>query len=424
MMNKFGILKRFLIVWIVYWLLYYIQPVRSEYTDIGLAWLLQLLFVLLISIFYCISAFLFIPGHKKNSLTFIKPEDSINAIRWGLRLSFLGLILLTYDKIIMQGIDYFSGLAQAREQWRQLGEDRDAQASSIFSALGYLFGGAFFLPLGLVMSRHTILTDIKRFKFFILCFVLLIANSLLTGGRSAIFLAAAFVSFGYFSSKSNVYLWRNYAIRYAFLLIGLLTLVYILYVFSSRAKANDLDITLYSLDFLSYLNLLPESWFENFVENFSFGWIFALLNLATSYLTHSLVTTAAIIGNADSGGDVIFGYVIVLISKLGFSGASVDWFLSGRFPSMPGALYLQFGIYGLIVVSIILGLIAGLTSSLFTKQSGSLSLFLICASIESILLMSPFLFAGDLLFFPFMVTGSMLVIISIKIFNKNIKQYE
>ncbi len=267
------------------------------------------------------------------------------------------------------------------------------------------------MPLGLVLSRHTKLTDGRRFKFLILGFLLLMVNSLMTGGRSAILLAIAFVSFGYFSTTVHGRLWSNKIISQSIKMLIFLIMSYALYIFYSRAEANNLDVVTYSLRFLNHLNLIPMSWFVDYVEISSIGGILALLNLAVSYLTHSMVTTAAIIDYGVDNGDAIFTYAILLGSKLGINNPPVDWFLSGRFPSMPGALYMQYGLFGLLLTASLLGVLSGFFNGFFVRKPQSSFLFLICSSIESILLLSPFLFAGDFLFYPFMLLGGIFSIV-------------
>lgn len=418
----FGTLKRFWVIWVSYWLAYLFQPVRSIYQDINLAWLLQFVFVMVLSLAYAIGACLLLACTKP--LPVGKAEiDQVEVnmiIRWGLWISFLGLVFLAYDKIVVQGIDYSLGLAAAREQWRMSGETRDGQISSLFSSLGYLFGGAFFVSLGLTLSGSVLLPDSTRFRFFLFGFFLLMANSLATGGRSSIMLAVAFVSFGYFSSRQGGRpLWRNSGIKKLFAATGIFAIAYIFYVFYSRALASEAGMAEYSLDFLEYLSLEPMSWFAEFAATSTMGSMLALVNLAVSYLTHSLVTTAAIIGQAGDSGNAIFVHLMSIGAKIGVFDAPVEWFLAGRFPSLPGALYMQFGITGLLLVASVVGIIAGLSCAMFFRRPASMNLFLVCASIESILLLSPFVFAGDLLFFPFMLIGGVMAITAGKNFGRH-----
>ena len=421
-MTRFGTLSRFCLVWLLYWVIYFLQPVHSAYGGMEVAWLLQFVFVTVLSIAYVIAS-LFVPLYPRGQRGLNRSFDTIEAtsvIRWGLGISLAGFGLLLYDKIFIQGIDYSQGLAHAREQWRVLGEEREGAASSLFSALGYVFGGAYFLSLALTISRFVHLSDSRRFFYLLFGIGLLLVNSVATGGRSSILLVIAFGCFGYFSSQSRYFppLFRRSLFWKALWGFAAITGTYVLYVFQSRAVASELDVATYSIDFLEFLGLEPEAWFVQFAHSSGLGGVLALFNLAISYLTHSIVTTAAIVEHAGVSGDAIFLHFISLGAKIGLLEAPTEWFLSGRFPSVPGALYLQFGLVGLVLGAGCLGLLAGVLSTLFHRCRDSIPLFFMCAIVESILLLSPFLFMGDFLFFPFLVFGGAMSIVFSRFFGR------
>jgi hypothetical protein len=415
-----GMIKRFWFIWVIYWLLYLLQPVYSIYQSVELAFLLQFLFVILLSLSYIVGASTLPLRSLSLSMviTQMNQAEVANIIRWGIWISILGLAFIVYDKTVIQGIDYSAGIAKAREQWRVLGEDRDHQVSSPFSVLGYLFGGAFFVSLALTLSRMVLLPDLKRLRYALLAFIILMLNSIATGGRSSILLALAFISFGFFSSRRYDFppLWRSNRFVPVFLVTAAFGGAYLLYVFFLRAVAINVELADYSLGFLEHLGLEPTPWFTAFTTSSTVGSGLSLINLTISYLTHSLVSTAAIIENSDEGGHAVFVYFISIANKLGSFDAPIDWFLSGRFPSLPGGLYMQFGLSGLVIGALMLGITAGLAAALFARRPDSVVLFFLCASIESILLISPFLFAGDLFFFPFMMIGGGMAIFAGKIF--------
>lgn len=414
-MNRYGTLKRFCIVWLLYWTIYLIQPVHSIYPAVGMAWSIQFLFFVVVCFTYAIASGL-VPAHNNSSHTHVMLFDVVEAnyiIRWGLVISFVGLLFLLYDKVFIQGIDYSQGLAEAREQWRLLGVKRGGGVSSIFSALGYALGGTYFLSLALTFSRFVYLSDSRRLFYLLSGWGLLISHSLATGGRSSILLAIAFVCFGYFSSKHDGLppLFRRSIFRKIMWMGAVIMSAYVLYVFYARAVSMKIEVTTYCMDALGFLGLAPEAWFIQEVDASSFGGIVALLNLAVSYLTHSFATTAAIAEYTGENVNAIFVYLFSLGAKLGVLEILPEWFLSGRFPSLPGALYLQFGLFGVLAGAGSIGFLAGMLSSLFVQRRYSITLFFMCAVVESILLMSPFLFVIDFLFFPFLVFGGVILIV-------------
>lgn len=421
---QYGLLRRFCIAWVLYWIVYLIQPTHSLYPDIVAAWGLQFLFVLTLCISYLIISIGFV-GIAGMSLTPISSIDFNKAnkiIQWGLLASLIGFLLLLYDKIFIQGIDYSQGLASAREQWRIIGEQREGAASSLFSALGYVLGGTYFLSLALTLSRFVNLGDSRRFLYLLLGGVILGLHSLITGGRSSILLAIAVISFGFFSSKHDRFppLFNRIHFKTFIWAFSAIIFSYVVYVFYSRAATTETGISEYSLDFLEHLGLQPYAWFVDVCKSSTIGGMLAVLNLTSSYLTHSLATTAAIVQYSGWESDgVIFSHLISLSSKLGLSEPPMDWFLAGRAPSLPGALYLQFGLMGMLFGAFLLGTLSSIFEALLFCRPDSLVLFFICTIIESILITSPFLFVGDLLFFPFMVIGGGALIVFSRFFRRS-----
>lgn len=416
-MNQYGMLKRFCGAWMLYWIIYWVQPVHSIYPGIPEAFLLQISFVTITAAFYLIG----VSGSGGTAALvpsgIFDPQYAKFVIKSGIVISVIGLSFLLYDKVGVQEIDYSQGLAIARQEWRVLGEERSSAASSIFSVLGYLFGGAYFLSLALAVSEVTPLTDKQRFFYIFISLLIIILNSAITGGRSSILLAIVFCCFGYFTriniDRSGLFVSTKYNIYFKILLSfgG----IYVLYIFYLRALASDQFVGAYSLYFLEYLGLAPSEWFARIAYETSWGEGLALLNLSVSYLTHSMTTTAAILQTTDQTGDVLFVNFMQIGSKFGLFAQPTEWFLAGRFASLPGALYLQYGLIGTVIGSAFLGMAAGAMAKKFSLQPTRFLFFFFCSIIELILLMSPFLFAGEFLFFPSVVIGGFLIIALAKV---------
>lgn len=406
-------IARFCVVWLAYWLVFLAQPVKSVFPNVGTAWLVQLSFVIAVTV-----SFLIVQQAKAPHGRGVSPMPSalntpfaVAVVKTGYVVSLIGLILLVYDKIVLQGIDYSSGIAVAREQWRIVGEDRGGGASSIYSAIGYIIGSAYFLSLAIVFSRNMHIPDRQRFRLMMTGLLLLLANSLITGGRSGVLLAVVFVSYALFSGDRRqgrrlFNRWKYRVIPAFFLGIAF---TYALFIFGQRAAATDVDLAFYSLGFLNFLGLEVYQWFEALTQSISLGWLLALINLAVAYLTHSFASMAAIV-NFEGGSEVVvFGYLMSLLAKLGLvAGGQDDWFLSGRLPSLPGGLYHQFGFLGMLLFGLFLGSLGGWMRGSYKWRRTSVSAMFYCCVLESILLMSPFLFVGDFLFFPFLIIGGVM----------------
>lgn len=406
-------IARFCFVWLAYWLVYLVQPVKSVFPNMEMAWLIQFSFVCAVTASFLIVQRTKAPRGNDVRLQSATMDTSfaVSVAKAGYAMALIGLALILYDKTVLQGIDYSSGIAIAREQWKTLGAERGGGASSVYSALGYIIGSAYFLSLAIVFSSKVDISDRRRFRLMIIGLALLLLNSLVTGGRSGVLLAVVFVSFAFFSGDRQQArrLFRRWQYRVLPLLFLGIAFAYALFVFNQRATAVDVNVTVYSLGFLGFLGLEAYPWFDSFVNDISLGWLFSMMNLAVAYLTHSFATMAAIVDVRNGGEVVVFGYFVSLLAKLGLvSNVSEGWFLSGRFPSLPGGLYHQFGFLGMLIFALVLGSLGGWIRGLYKWRTNSISAMFFCCIVESIFLVSPFLFVGDFLFFPFLVIGGVL----------------
>jgi len=387
-----------------YWLVVLLLPVSSIYQGIVQAFVLQFGFVFVVAgtIFLVLS----ITGYRRMpsalSVTIYRAET----LAWvALLLSMAGLAFLVYDKIYVQGIDYTDGIAIAREEWRRQGLIRDNRASSIMSALGYIFGSFYFVASILTILERDKIRSGSRIFILLISFILLLMNSLLTGGRSIILLFLAFLY-----AASGVY--RGIRLRDLIrrpsqraLLQGILiaAVIYVAIVFYFRADASGgAGIEYYVLGFFPYLGLQADPWFEEFLRTSSWGGLASVMTITLSYITHSFSTVAAIVDHGIEDKTLIFMHIVDLLSKVGLTERPDSaWFLAGRFPSVPGALWLQFGTAGLIVGSILLGIIAALARIWVVASPESILAIGANLCMEAILILSPAVFAADFLSFPF-----------------------
>jgi hypothetical protein len=397
-------LRHFLKVWLVYWLVIALLPVHSIYPATAEAFLLELTFVALVAL----SAQFVLSVARVRQM----PEGgrfdiacAPQLITIGIVMSVIGLVSLMYDKVFIQGINYADGLAVAREEWRRIGEDRDGQASSIFSTLGYFFGSAYYVSAVLTVTQTRVLTARARTVSLLACFILLVANSMLTGGRSSILLMAPMIISAYGARRgTRTYVRANKTQTRMIKALALIAGVYVVFIFYQRASAGDFDALDYALDFLPYLGVEADDWYRNSLHGGPLDALSAILVLATAYVTHSLSTVAAIIDAPPEHKTIVFEHITTLLYKLGLADKpDTEWFLTGRFPSVPGALWHQFGPVGFVVGSMTLGLGAGLTKVWTVQQPRRLFPLGAYTLAEVTLMLSPAVLAADALSFPFVL---------------------
>jgi hypothetical protein len=327
----------------------------------------------------------------------------------GMVLSFAGLGLLLVDKVVIQQIDFSQGIAIARDLWRREGEFREG-ISSVFSVLGYLLGFTFMAAAALAHLRWESLRPAIR--TFALCgsVFLGLAYSLLTGGRSIILVQlAAFAATGALRVLAGHKFFPGRMLRalsWAIALLGL-AIFYSVYVFSERAAAAGIDPSVYSNEMLAFLGGSPTDRFqtlEALPEGLSGVAQFGVI--AGAYLTHSFGTFESVMDMMSTPGSASFVFARSLLARLGMSDPVVEeWILSGRFLSLPGVLWYDFGWLGVCVGAALLGILLGLIRPLLHVKRFPATSTSFCVAIIVTCLISPLLLAPDLLAFPLMWVG-------------------
>ncbi|MGR7920569.1 hypothetical protein ACU6RQ_05580 [Zobellella denitrificans] len=396
-------IKSFLFIWIGYWLIVLLLPVNSLYPDVHSAFFLQFSFVFFVLLGYF--WFEMVQATPKAPVWGSRvPHDVYLMIKISLYLSLVGTLFLLFDKVFVQGIDYSNGVAVAREAWRMEGVAREGRVSSIFSVIGYLLSSGYFVAAILFVLAGKNFHSSVRYKIVLAVFILLMVNSILAGGRSNVLLLGAFV----FATITSLKGWSFkglFASRFismsAFISLAIL-FSYLLYVFSSRAKMTGVSVVTYVDGFLPYLGLELSPWFSDLVGSGIVSNISSLLVLSASYISHSFTTTAAIIEHGPGEKVIVFLHPMNILYKLNLvAKPDSSWFLAGRFPSLPGALFYQFGIFGFFVFSFLTGFLSGVVKFFHFSKPESIFFLSLNLMMCVILILSPILLAVDFMSFPF-----------------------
>lgn len=335
---------------------------------------------------------------------------TLDRLIWlSLAISAVGFLCLVYDRIVLQGIDFSQGIAAARQLWRRSQEERDG-VSSIFSVLGYLFGFTFFVATSLGHLHWEFVRRRTRWAIILVAGFLVAMNSLLTGGRSILLVQLAAVT-AVCGIRAMLGLkmmpGRGARIWAGAIVVLVLAVGYSLYVFSARADLSKVEPERYVVGMLGYLGAEPTDAFyelnvlpESVAATSQFGIV------AGSYLTHSFGTFESVIGMQSTPGSVSFGFVRLLLARLGIGSESAEeWSLSGRFLSMPGSLWYDFGWWGFYAGALIIGILIGLSPRLLRIPQGGGLAFVAVLLIMMTGLLSPLLLSIDILCVPFMILG-------------------
>jgi hypothetical protein len=410
-------IKVFIKCWVFYWLLILIAPFRSA---VGAAWSGP--FVQSVFFISVIGGYFLLDNNFKTERvmpSFPKPPNVYVQLFWlSITISLVGSFFMTFDRMIIQGISFSHGLAVAREKWRIAGEERGGSISSIYSILGYLCAPAFYysiINLSIYKNAHE-----KKIKFkWLLILLMIVWNTILTGGRSVAFVALImFVSSQIYNHQffvkesvgwvTRIFQRSSLIINKSNLLrttIILLLLSYSLYVFKSRSVAGSIDVKSYVTIALNDLGLQIYPSVDALLIYVPFAELIYLSILMLGYLLHSYVVVAQIYNYPyENHSLVIFSGIGLILAKLGvISTPNTDWFLAGTFASLPGSLYLQGGFKLLILFGLVLGFSVRLVSLLIYKYRYNSTLIFVYIILLSIMLTSPVLFVFDSLMFPFIL---------------------
>lgn len=406
-------LRAFVGIWLLYFFLVAVAPAYSLTSKMHQAVVLDIFFVVL-TLLVAVLTQHFLETNIRNDHTqrYAMPTGiSRSILTVSILLALLGLLALMFDKIQIQHIDYSGELALAREKWRELGEGREG-VSSMYSVMGYAFSTSFVVTLVPIMLKPASLSHVRIGITLCSLFLFLMLNSILTGGRTIILLALTF-AFAFYSVHrergGKVYTLSSGTKTGLMVLVALMTM-YIFYVFMSRASAthDGVSASEYMEGMQEYMGLGTLAWPEKLESKFPiFGSIVAFGMLIITYLCHSIFIFAEYLQHqTEYDGDplILFSHLRSLFSKLGILGSqSTDWFLAGRFPSLPGALFHDGGYFLLSTGALLLGSLTGCANFFARAKENSLLRIGFISSVYTVLFLSPLLFAPDLMSFPFIV---------------------
>ena len=195
----------YIAVWIGYCALLLILPVRyGRLESFTTVWSMSLWVLLSAAVAYGVHIALDRGTNDTRRYLIGRPlqtSDVSRIVYIGMGLSALGFACLFFDRVVLQGIDYSQGIAIARELWRREGETREG-VSSVFSVVGYIVGFSFFCSIAVAHLHWEHISKAARRTVFFGGLVLVMANSLLIGGRSIVLVQlAAIIAIGGFRTS-------------------------------------------------------------------------------------------------------------------------------------------------------------------------------------------------------------------------------
>jgi hypothetical protein len=266
-------------------------------------------------------------------------------------MCLLGPIFLLFDRVVIRGFDLRLGIAALRYF---LEDNSTGSISSPFSVLGYIACATAFI----LLSNFLLVTErIKKRKYLLDVFLILWAVfgvSLLTGGRTTLFLLVGFI---YMNMYVRVNLFKiPIRLKYRSLMLSLLLasamLTYVNYVFSQRAETNDIEARDYYTAIVHHLH--------GEVKNISYSnrSDFALYTeLTLAYFTHQfwIFNETLNLEKSSKYGTSIFIPWKVILSKTKLFSPPQGWYYGGFYVPLLGSFVYEFGwFFGFLTASIFL----------------------------------------------------------------------
>lgn len=403
------ILKRFIQIWIVVYVLAVLIPASSIYSIESQFYALGIIaiFLFILSLSSIFSVSLFLSKFKNNESILFEKELIVNEIliykiiKICSFLCLLGLLFFIYDKAFIQGVNYLDGLAVARSNFRDIGENRNG-VSSIYSVLGYVLSG--FSCISLLLSFIFYEFNVKISSFGILIPIInLMGVSFLTGGRTSIILIVIVIISGRSIRKLIGYNSWPFTKKKTiiFNLLSLLMFFYIIYIFADRAQSNNVSVKNYTESMIEYLSGEPTVNFEKievFPEPFQ-SFTYLLLSLIT-YFVHGTWITEGIFEVSVKYGNATFLGFGDYLAKIGLPTKLDEWIFSGKFVTWPGAIYHDLGLIGILIIPLIHGILFGYCSyKIHHRKELTISVLFLFFFNFSIMMTSPFICVIDLLMF-------------------------
>ena len=411
--SKNPLLVGHILVWSVYLLSCLVTPAKSLYEDTHA----QAVFLVVIYVVLSVAgALLLMASFPKRDFrqeateridrlyNYLKPHRLI--ILTGL-LVLCGLLLHLYDKVFIMKIDYSAGVAKARHEWLAKGTERGGGISSWQSAAGHILVNFHFIVMAMVLLFWKELPKFYKYFGYIVSVVAILLYSASIGSRSVPLFFLLYVMSVLLLSKSLTRGFLPMGFRCLFVLLILLILAYNLFVFHERGKVfGDNSPQKYTQSFIPQLGGEETSGFDDGEDLPGFiGEMYYYLILSTVYVNHNQWTFDYVLTLKERPGQSMFNTLYGGLVKVGvLSRERIEpRAFSGRFLSLPGCAYYDFGVLGMIFIAMLHGFFLFAANQVVrgnTLRGGFVFLYLLVGVFS---LVSPLTSAANLMIFPYMV---------------------
>ena len=287
-------------------------------------------------------------------ISFIMPRRSlVNNAKMLTILPIVGFIMLFADRVFIRGIDYSQGLRHARYDWLE------TTGGSFFGVVGNLLVPLAYVGILILIINFNRLRG-YRFWLIIAIIVSVFGHAALNGGRSNLLLAFVMIIIALILKRERFLYFKFFSIKTVLVFsICLGAFFYLVYIVESSAAMGG--ATLEELTQLGIYALygVPDREFflnEHSYLTYMFTYMFA-------YLYHGQWTAQVSSFLMDREGFyTLTSFPTVIMDKYGLIDLGLDqkaFSDAGAFISLPGAMYYDFGWFGVFFISFLLGCALG-----------------------------------------------------------------
>jgi hypothetical protein len=344
------------------------------------------------------------PTTKMNRLyDYLKPHRLI--ILTGL-LVICGLLLHLYDKVFIMRIDYSAGIAKARHEWLAHGAARSGVISSWQSASGHILVNFYFIVMAMTLLFWKELPILYKYFGYSVSIIAVLIYSASMGSRTVPLFFLLYIISALLLGKSLGRRFLPKGFRCLFVLLVLLILAYNLFVFHERGKKFGNSPKQYTQSFFSQLEGKESSGFRwgeklpGFLRE-----IFYYGILTTIYVNHNQWTFDYVLTLEDRPGQSMFNTLYGGLFKVGLIGKEQigNRAFSGRFLSLPGCAYYDFGGLGMFIIAVLHGIFLFAANHLVRGNKLRVWYIFLFLLVGMFSLVSPLTSAANLMTFPYLV---------------------
>lgn len=414
--HRYPLVSLTILIWSAYFMLHILIPARSIYDTANYSLALVVLYLAIC--FIAVFSITAIANRERLHTHYVhldrvgslylafSPERVIRLLFF---LSVVGIALHLYDKVVIMNINYLDGVARARHAWMEKGAFREGAVSSWQSALGHLMVNLYFGPLFLILLFWERIGG-KFYRYIVpsILLTVLFIYSLTMGTRSVPLMLGVFL-LTVLALRRTLGLpllpWRSSNVL-TLLLLTTIFLGYAIYVFDARAKAFAESPREYTRPFFPQLGAEETSSFEyGGILPGPISDLYYYGILTTLYVIHSQWTFDYVLTLDDRQGQSLFNTIyagLVKVGALDEAGLEQRSF-SGVFLSLPGSVWYDFGVVGLVLVAACHGGLLVFVHHTVRRRRPALPHIILFLLVGTFSILSPLTSAANLMVFPFMM---------------------